>query len=184
MSSKILELLTNNEKNIGSTAICLLLTQSKMYMINLGDSIGASFEKKTGKSNILTKEHNTSNSEECERIRNQGGFIIKVNRVLRVQGGLRITRSFGDKLYHPYISNQPDIESIEAKNNQYIILASDGFWNEINIEEVEKIVQESCLKDLSKKLLDVAMEKNSFIKDNCTICILDIEKMLKTLEGY
>jgi serine/threonine protein phosphatase PrpC len=46
-----------------------------------------------------------------------------------------IKRSFGDIKFKKYISCEPDIfkYNLYDDSNEYIIIASDGFWNVLNI---------------------------------------------------
>jgi serine/threonine protein phosphatase PrpC len=58
----------------------------------------------------LTADHTPLDSQEYERVYNNGGFVeVEVNGVPRVNGILAITRSIGDKSLRYVLSSTPDI---------------------------------------------------------------------------
>jgi serine/threonine protein phosphatase PrpC len=40
-----------------------------------------------------------------------------------------VTRAFGDLNLQPYISSKPDIYAFEKKDDSFLLLATDGFWD-------------------------------------------------------
>lgn len=123
---------TNNNKNIGSVALCALIIKDLLYIINLGDSKAVMIDKQ-GKSNTLSQEHIPSRPDELERIEKMGGMVIMVHDQHRVMGQLAVSRSFGDKYYKPFVSSTPEIFVYQLDKNlhKYLVLASDGLWNVI-----------------------------------------------------
>lgn len=112
----------------GSTALCALIREQKLYVANAGDS-KAIIIKREGVMD-LTKEHRATNQEEKLRIEKMGGFIIVHKSRYLVQGSLQITRSFGDQKYKKYISCEPDIvEYSLSADDQIMLMGSDGFWD-------------------------------------------------------
>lgn len=83
---------------------------------------------------VLNIEHRANNEEERKNVENRGGVVFekkgqKTSRFL-VQGALELTRSIGDPSYKEFITCEPDILEYKLdKNDEYIIMASDGFWN-------------------------------------------------------
>lgn len=115
----------------GSTALFALIGNESMLLSNIGDSKAMIIR---GEEMIdLTIEHNANNENEKSSIIKKGGWIIekKVNNNTKylVQGSLEVTRSFGDRLYKKYISCEPDITEYKFhEKDDYLMLASDGFW--------------------------------------------------------
>lgn len=113
----------------GSTALMGLFKENSLFIINVGDSIGVLINKEEIKQ--LNIEHNPQNELERKKLDLKGAIIIEKNKVFRVLGELAVSRSFGDKNYKDYITAEPDINVFDLgkRNYDYLILASDGFWN-------------------------------------------------------
>ena len=128
----ILEKLENRKQQGGSTALCALIRDQKVFIANAGDS-KAIVVKKDGAID-LTKEHRASNQEEQLRVENMGGFVIVHKSRYLVQGSLQITRSIGDQKYKQFISCEPDIvEYSFSKDDLVLVMGSDGFWDVTSI---------------------------------------------------
>jgi len=115
----------------GSTALFAVIGENKMHIGNIGDSKAVIF--RDGEALTLTTEHNANNKEERRDVESRGGWVFekKVNEHTRylVQGALEVTRSLGDRMYKKYITCEPEIVEYEfTKDDEYIILGSDGFW--------------------------------------------------------
>lgn len=114
----------------GSTVLCALIRENKLYLANAGDSKAVLITKNDMKN--ITIEHRASNEEEKVRVESLGGVIIVHKSRSLVQGSLQITRSIGDSKYKKYISCEPDLFEHDITNeDQLLIMASDGFWDVI-----------------------------------------------------
>jgi serine/threonine protein phosphatase PrpC len=83
----------------GSTGVVVLITPSHILCANAGDS-GAILSKKSGESSTgdvlpLSFDHNPNNDVELCHVEKDGGFV----RTKRVDGGLAVSRGFGDFKY-------------------------------------------------------------------------------------
>jgi serine/threonine protein phosphatase PrpC len=79
--------------NCGCTANVVLITPNKIITANAGDSRSVLCRK--GNSYPLSEDHKPEGAEEYRRIKYAGGQIING----RVNGGLNLSRSFGDFTY-------------------------------------------------------------------------------------
>lgn len=77
-------------KNTGCTANVVLITPTKYIVANAGDS--RSVLCRGGKAIDLSFDHKPESEEEEKRIKKAGGVVY----MGRVNGGLNLTRSFGD----------------------------------------------------------------------------------------
>jgi serine/threonine protein phosphatase PrpC len=69
----------------------------------------------------------------------------------------------------PYIDSSTDIETfILTKEDEYLIIGSDGLWDLINSNEISSIILENSNKeDITRKIFDLAIDnacKHSGIK--------------------
>lgn len=121
---------TNSEG--GSTALCALIKDSELYVMNLGDSIAALI--RGGKIEKINEEHNTSNENEKSLMEKKGALIIKIKNVFRIMGEIAVTRSFGDRTYKEYLSSEADVYKFDMREfdkDGILLLGTDGFWNVI-----------------------------------------------------
>lgn len=66
----------------------------------------------------------------------QGGYVEIHRGAWRVHGILSVSRSIGDAHLKDWVLAEPDTKTLTlARDMEYLILASDGLW-----EEVRKII--------------------------------------------
>lgn len=163
-NESILESLTESFKEIdemicdpirdifsGTTATVAIIDNLSIYTANVGDS--QSFLMNSKESIPLTQKHNpTRGSEEEKRIINEGGIV----RNERVLGILAVSRSLGDISLKPWVSPIPFIKKTPIPNDRkefFIIIASDGLWDFVSIENCRICVFNEFCKDLDKSSL-------------------------------
>ena len=148
----------------GSTCVSLLFTPTKVFCINVGDSrcIIGKYNGNNWISENLSRDHKPSESDEKNRIINNGGRVeayrdkfgnfVGPERVWAIKGpgpGLAMSRSFGDEIAHRVgVSAEPEIvEHYLLREDKFIILASDGIWEFISNEEIVNIVKNFYLEN-------------------------------------
>jgi len=118
-----------------------------------------------------------------------------------VKGTLQPTRSLGDfhlKLKEfnknnllfngPYISNEPEINIFKLnKNDKYLVLATDGLWDDIKSTELSKLIE------IYNDIVDEKEEKNienlsyyilyNVLNKICENFGINIKKLMKIKEG-
>lgn len=143
--------------SVGCTANVMLVTPNAYFVANAGDS--RSVLCRDGKSIDLSKDHKPDSAEEENRIKAAGGYIS----MGRVNGGLNLTRSFGDFDYKknkslPYdqqmITCNPDVSEVEKKTgDEFVLMGCDGIWEKYvdNSQGIIDIVREQVKKGTDKR---------------------------------
>jgi len=121
-------------KDSGCTAVLAALHGNQLYVANAGDS--RCVLSRRGKAIDMSIDHKPEDDVERERIEKAGG---KVTGDGRVNGGLNLSRAFGDHAYktnpefnlkEQMITAFPDIKkaTIKPGRDEFMVLACDGIW--------------------------------------------------------
>ncbi|KAL8498917.1 hypothetical protein ACS0TY_022037 [Phlomoides rotata] len=182
---------------VGSTAVVALVCSSHIIVANSGDSRAVLCR---GKQPIaLSMDHKPNREDEYERIEAAGGKVIQWNGH-RVFGVLAMSRSIGDRYLKPWIIPDPEVMVVpRAREDECLVLASDGLWDVMTNEEVCDVARKRiqhwhktvgptlplemndgihpasqyAAEYLSKR----ALHKGS--KDNITVVVLDLKARRK-----
>jgi protein phosphatase 1L len=128
----------------GTTATVAVVSPETAVIASLGDSRAVLSSLKDGNyvAVRLTKDHTASDPIERANVEAQGGRVVSVNGVDRVNGTLVVTRSIGDANLASTLSQTPDVIVLSKREMKalcgdlpkgtevpcFIILASDGLW--------------------------------------------------------
>ena len=162
-------------RDCGSTFSGILfdLKVGRYYVINIGDSRSVRM-KQVGPGQVdikaLSLEHKCSNEEEVKRVEKAGGSILNG----RLAGNLIITRSLGDFDFKKYgLISTPDIFEHHMEPNEVFVIASDGIWDTVHKENLEKMAGDifnGSLAGSATKLTELAVSQGS--TDNISIILV------------
>ncbi|KAI3803350.1 hypothetical protein L1987_31501 [Smallanthus sonchifolius] len=184
-------------ETVGSTAVVALICSSHIIVANCGDSRAVLYR---GKEAIaLSSDHKPNREDEYARIEAAGGKVIQWNGH-RVFGVLAMSRSIGDGYLKPWIIPEPEISfTPRAREDECLILASDGLWDVISNQEACEVAKrriqiwhkknggspvkrEAGGPDLAAQaaadyLTMLALQKGS--KDNISVIVVDLKSQRK-----
>ncbi|KAL3664462.1 hypothetical protein V7S43_010782 [Phytophthora oleae] len=104
------EFLNESERpQAGSTATTVFVAGKYMFVSNVGDS--RTVLSRDGKAERLSNDHKPSRSDEAQRIRDTGGFVIHG----RIMGELAVSRAFGDAPFKTFDLPEPPKEDVDSK---------------------------------------------------------------------
>uniref|UniRef100_A0A5B6ZIU4 protein-serine/threonine phosphatase n=1 Tax=Davidia involucrata TaxID=16924 RepID=A0A5B6ZIU4_DAVIN len=181
----------------GSTAVVALICSSHIIVANCGDSRAVLFRGKEPMA--LSSDHKPNREDEYARIEASGGKIIQWNGH-RVFGVLAMSRSIGDRYLKPWIIPEPEVMFIpRAREDECLILASDGLWDVITNEEACEVARRRILfwhkkngdiplvergqgvdpaaQAAAEYLSMLAIQKGS--KDNISVIVVDLKAQRK-----
>ncbi|AES73426.1 putative protein-serine/threonine phosphatase [Medicago truncatula] len=184
-------------ETVGSTAVVAIVCSSHIIVSNCGDSRAVLCRGKEPMP--LSVDHKPNRDDEYARIEAAGGKVIQWNGH-RVFGVLAMSRSIGDRYLKPSIIPEPEVTFIpRAKDDECLILASDGLWDVMTNEEACDLARRRILlwhkKNGSKLSLvrgegidlaaqaaaeylsNRALQKGS--KDNITVVVVDLKAQRK-----
>ncbi|KAL0129275.1 hypothetical protein PUN28_004166 [Cardiocondyla obscurior] len=159
----------------GTTAVCALLMNKKLYIAWVGDSMASLVSR--GNVKQLVNPHRPTRGDEYDRIKNLGGFILHCGGVPRVNGFLSISRAIGDVQYKPFISSEPEVRCIPLDGTEdFLIIACDGLWDHVDqrtaaLRVYRQVLQNpNDLKSVHQALLQSAKRGGSL--DNITVIVV------------
>ena len=177
----------------GSTCIIIIYIEDKILCYNIGDS-RAVYINNNFQCIPISKDHKPEIPKEKLRIEENGGIVKRdylgngVYRVWSKNGkypGLAMSRSIGDYVAKSLgVINEPDFYEINVTNNNIksIIIGSDGLWDVLNNNLIEKIVEEYIIKDdcvgCVNTLIDEAKKiynKKNISCDDITVIVIFFE---------
>ncbi|OIV99746.1 hypothetical protein TanjilG_26084 [Lupinus angustifolius] len=128
---------------VGSTAVVAILSQSHIIVANCGDSRAVLYRGKEALP--LSVDHKPNREDEWARIEAAGGRVINW-KGYRVLGVLAMSRSIGDRYLKPCIIPEPEVMFVQReKNDECLILASDGLWDVVTNEEACEVARKRIL---------------------------------------
>lgn len=146
---------------LGTTAVILLLTQTRYYLLNVGDSrayeLSDNIYQLTADQTFVAREVALGNMTEEE-----AKLDKRRNVLLQCVGA-------SDEVY-------PDMFFGEVKENALYMLCSDGFRHEISSEEIfeklkpEIILNESLMQENAKSLIELNKVRKE--KDNISVAMV------------
>ncbi|EEF41036.1 protein phosphatase 2C 16 [Ricinus communis] len=183
-------------ETVGSTAVVALVCSSHIIVANCGDSRAVLYR---GKESIaLSIDHKPNREDEYARIEASGGKVIQWNGH-RVFGVLAMSRSIGDRYLKPWIIPEPEVMFVpRARDDECLILASDGLWDVMSNDEACEAARKRILlwhkKNGATPLAErgngdpasqaaadylsmLAMQKGS--KDNISVIVVDLKAQRK-----
>ncbi|KAL8458615.1 hypothetical protein ACS0TY_036217 [Phlomoides rotata] len=184
-------------ETVGSTAVVAVVCSSHIVVSNCGDSRAVLYR---GKEAIaLSIDHKPNRDDEYTRIEASGGKVIQWNGH-RVFGVLAMSRSIGDRYLKPWIIPEPEVMFVpRAREDECLVLASDGLWDVMSNEEVCELARKQILiwhkrngtnpltdrgqgVDLAAQaaaeyLSNIAIKKGS--KDNISVIVVDLKAQRK-----
>ncbi|XP_014508748.1 protein phosphatase 2C 56 [Vigna radiata var. radiata] len=127
----------------GSTAVVAILSQTLIIVANCGDSRTVLYRGKEAMP--LSSDHKPNREDERARIEAAGGRVIHW-KGYRVLGVLAMSRSIGDRYLKPWIIPEPEVNIVRReKNDECLILASDGLWDVMTNEEACEVARKRIL---------------------------------------
>ena len=154
---------------VGNTGTIVFINNNYLYCANVGDSSCCLLGKKN---EFITIEDRCSNKVEKKRIEKEGGQVIED----RLDGILEISRCFGDyDLKNKGLTSEPHITKKFIDDNlNYCVLASDGVWDFLNLNDVSKIANENKNNFNNMAKIIVESEKRRGSEDNISCIVIEL----------
>ncbi|KAI3447172.1 hypothetical protein Pfo_003837 [Paulownia fortunei] len=183
--------------SVGSTAVVAVVCTTHIIVANCGDSRAVLYRGKVPMP--LSVDHKPNREDEYARIEAAGGKVINWDGY-RVSGVLAVSRSIGDRYLRPYVVADPEIMFVpRTKEDECLILASDGLWDVMTNEEACDLARRRILlwhkkngttlskergkdidpaaQDAADYLSQLAFQRGS--RDNISVIVIDLKAQRK-----
>ncbi|GAB6019447.1 tRNA methyltransferase ppm2 [Chamberlinius hualienensis] len=176
---------TMRDELAGSTALIVLLKNSKIYCGNVGDSRAVASVH--GQVEQLSFDHKPYVEAESKRIIAAGGWV----ELNRVNGNLALSRALGDFVFKKNDKKRAEEQIVTAypdvivkditSDHEFIVIACDGIWDVLSNEEVvdfvrhriaEKIDPEDICEQLMMNCLAPDCQMGGLGCDNMTVILI------------
>ncbi|XP_022995964.1 probable protein phosphatase 2C 25 [Cucurbita maxima] len=174
-----------SEEGVSGGACCVaaLIRNGNLAVSNVGDC--RAVLSRRGKAEALTSDHRPCREDERNRIENSGGYIDYCRGAWRVQGTLAVSRAIGDDHLKQWVISEPETRMVKIEDDcDFLILASDGFWDKVKNQEAVDIVQSLCGVEMEKPKLFAACKELAALStsrgsvDDTTVMIIKLSSFL------
>ncbi|KAG2708122.1 hypothetical protein I3843_05G161600 [Carya illinoinensis] len=134
------------KQGLGSGACCVtaLIAGREVVISNVGDCRAVLC--RGGVAEALTIDHRVGQEDERKRIEDMGGYVEIHRGAWRVHGILSVSRSIGDAHLKNWVLAEPDTSILKlTPDMEFLVLASDGLWEEVGNQEAVDLVTRLCL---------------------------------------
>lgn len=175
--------------SVGSCCLVGIICNGVLYVANAGDSRAVLAREEKGVNGVkgvrVSEEHNASYESVRDELHsshpNDPNIVLLKHNVWRVRGLIQISRSIGDaylkkpefnkepllpKFILPDPFNQPILKAEPSilvqkltPEDQFLILASDGLWEQLTDQEAVDIVKSSPQNGIARTLVKAALHK-------------------------
>ena len=161
---------------------------NRLVAANLGDCRIVLCNESGGSVKQVTSDHKVSSVTEKKRIKKEAPEAFFEDG--RLWGAIMVTRALGD---YPYkhledeetdklqfskaLSAVPELKEIKSLSPyRYMVIASDGLWDEQENEEVAEIVQTAAAKKGGVQLAATQLLKSAELYDDTSIIVVDLQR--------
>eukprot|EP00947_MAST-08B_sp_MAST-8B-sp1_P003950 g3950.t1 len=162
----------------GSTCVVCMTSsmpgEDVLVVSNTGDS-RAVLIRADGSATALSDDHKPERKDEQARIAGLGGQVLydDIDKIWRVDGMLAISRAVGDYYLKPYVTGEPELKTVaRAPADRFVVLASDGLWDEVTAEEVGATLLKEHALAAAPALVRLAYDRGS--EDNISIVVVPL----------
>lgn len=185
------------EEVSGCTASVGLISKTKIYVANAGDSRSVLGVK--GRAKPLSYDHKPQNEGEKARINAAGGFVD----FGRVNGNLALSRAIGDFEFKKSAELSPEQQIVTAfpdvithpigDDDEFLVIACDGIWDCQSSQAVVEFVRRGIavkqgLSKICENMMDNCLASNSETGgvgcDNMTMIVIALLKGKSLDEWY
>lgn len=175
LSFQLLEknLINLKDQDCGSTFCGVLIDflTKKYHIANIGDSKLVQAFRGTQQDLELkaaTIEHKITNENERARVKAVNGLFNN-----RVGGQLLVTRALGDFAFKQYgLTAEPDLFDFQIKNEEFILIGSDGIWDAIELEATRDLLTKNRKEPTASLAMVIAEEAKTKSIDNMSLIVV------------
>lgn len=152
--------LSRDDLKSGGVATIMYLSNTDLYVANVGDALGMLIHT-DGTYTMLATKHDPAEPTERQRIRDAGGWV---SRSGKLNDQLEVSRAFGYVDLIPAVQASPELVHMQIRQeHEMIVIATSEVWEYLNPSLVADVVrsERGDLMRASQKLRDLAMAYGS-----------------------
>ena len=147
---------------MGTTVTASLIYNGQLYISHVGDS----------RAYII----NQNSIEKISRDHSLVGRLLEVGQITEEEAAIHPQRNLIYRSLGGFPAVEVDVYQLPVRSNDYLLLCSDGLYEHVKDDEIQKIVLSSKNNDeASKHLINLANARGG--DDNTTIIIVKTEEI-------
>ncbi|KAK6135796.1 hypothetical protein DH2020_030491 [Rehmannia glutinosa] len=167
----------------GTCCVTTMIHKGDLVVSNVGDC--RAVMSRGGVAEALTVDHRPSMDDERERIESLGGYVDRCRGVCRVHGSLNVSRAIGDRHLKQWVIAEPKTKVLKIEPEcEFLILASDGLWENVSNQEAVDVVRSLCVSMdkpeplfACKKLVDLSLTRGSL--DDISVMVIQLTRFIQ-----
>ena len=148
-----------NGVTVGSTVVCLILKEAIGVVLWVGDS--RLYRLRDGQLEQLTKDHSEVQAQ------------IDRGELTEEQAEHSSIKNMLSRAIGPFEELDVDVNAFPINSDDLFLLCSDGLYNELSANELQKILQSEKLNKLPDKLMSECLDKAA--KDNVSFIAVKVQ---------
>ena len=148
-----------NGLTVGSTVVCLILKEAIGVVLWVGDS--RLYRLRDGQLEQLTKDHSEVQAQ------------IDRGELTEEQAEHSSIKNMLSRAIGPFEELDVDVNAFPINSDDLFLLCSDGLYNELSANELQKILQSEKLNKLPDKLMSECLDKAA--KDNVSFIAVKVQ---------
>jgi len=183
----------------GTTAVVAIITPDQVWTAHSGDS-RAVISSEEGTVNNLTLDHKPNANDEYDRLIAagakvecdlDGGRIVVIKQQglgVRKMFSLGVSRGLGDLMFAENgLIHEPAVKChCVQKDDEWLVLASDGIWEVLSLEQVGEIIAGGCdatavCRELISKAKQIWRDEEGDYRDDITVTVLRLPAFIEQM---
>lgn len=146
---------------MGTTLTAAYILDDTLHLAHVGDS--RAYLIRDGRSVCLTADHTTVG----DMVRSK---LIPPEKIRTHAQRSVLTRAIGLGLFV-----QPDIDKYKLREDDRLVLCTDGVWSVIDDHEFARVANEASVDESSQNLINLALSRNT--DDNVSVVVFHLRKL-------
>ncbi len=162
-----------NLKKGGTTLTMALVINDEVWVINVGDSRAYLVKKDGGFKRITRDDSYVEILVESKAIKPEDRYVHPDRNIITKLIGYDFKRATGQHTPFDFKEGDLKVSKVRLDERDRLLLCSDGLWEEIGDDQIQKTARQGSSQQAAKKLIKMANDKGG--RDNISAVVVSLE---------